>query len=86
MELTSIEMLTKELESLKPPIAETQVLMKRAGEDREQDNKELKTARGDPWRITGLRLIVMATDKWPRQGLRPERYGLRPKQPARLKA
>merc|ERR1712060_629377 len=39
----SIETLTKEIDTLKSEIAEMQVQLKRAGEDREKENKEFQT-------------------------------------------
>merc|ERR1719473_1619214 len=47
-DLTStIEQLTKAIETLKAEIAEMQVQLKRAGEDREQENKEFQTTVAD---------------------------------------
>merc|ERR1719473_1016851 len=47
-DLTStIETLTSEIETLKAEIAEMQVQLKRAGEDREQENKEFQTTVAD---------------------------------------
>merc|ERR1719473_1245034 len=47
-DLTStIDTLTTELETLKSEIAEMQVQLKRAGEDREQENKEFQTTVAD---------------------------------------
>jgi len=43
----TIESLTKEIESLKAEIAEMQVQLKRAGEDREKENKEFQLAVTD---------------------------------------
>merc|ERR550514_859950 len=47
-DLTStIDTLTKEIETLKAEIAEMQVQLKRAGEDREKENKEFQTTVAD---------------------------------------
>merc|ERR1719191_1081423 len=47
-DLTSqIDMLAKEIEVLKAEVAELQVQMKRAGEDREKENKEFQTTVAD---------------------------------------
>merc|ERR1712156_1162324 len=46
LEMT-IETLTEEIEKLKGEIAEMQVQMKRAGEDREKENKEFQTTVAD---------------------------------------
>jgi len=47
-DLTStIDMLAKEIETLKAEVAEMQVQMKRAGEDREKENKEFQTTVAD---------------------------------------
>merc|ERR1719329_1892665 len=47
-DLTSqIDMLAKEIEVLKADVAELQVQMKRAGEDREKQNKEFQTTVAD---------------------------------------
>merc|ERR1712066_614462 len=46
LELT-IKTLTEEIESLKAEIAEMQVQLKRAGEDREKENKEFRTSVAD---------------------------------------
>merc|ERR1712066_212943 len=46
LEMT-IEALTEEIESLKAQIAEMQVQLKRAGEDREKENKEFRTSVAD---------------------------------------
>merc|ERR1719203_1080024 len=43
----SIETLTKEIDTLKSEIAEMQVQLKRAGEDREKENKEFQTTVAD---------------------------------------
>merc|ERR1719380_347875 len=43
----TIETLTKEIEVLKAEIAELQMQMKRAGEDREKQNKEFQTVVAD---------------------------------------
>merc|ERR1719473_758852 len=43
----TIETLTSELETLKSEIAEMQVQLKRAGEDREKENKEFQTTVAD---------------------------------------
>merc|ERR1712187_329032 len=43
----SIEQLTKEIDTLKSEIAEMQVQLKRAGEDREKQNKEFQTTVAD---------------------------------------
>jgi len=43
----SIEALTKAIETLKAEIAEMQVQLKRAGEDREKENKEFQTTVAD---------------------------------------
>jgi len=43
----TIEKLTKEIEVLKAEVAELQVQMKRAGEDREKENKEFQVAVAD---------------------------------------
>merc|ERR1712157_426038 len=46
LEMT-IEELTKAIDGLKAEIAEMQVQLKRAGEDREKDNKEFQTVVAD---------------------------------------
>merc|ERR1719195_2227771 len=46
LEMT-IKALTEAIEKLKPEIAEMQVQMKRAGEDREKENKEFQTTVAD---------------------------------------
>merc|ERR1719213_456534 len=43
----TIDMLAKEIETLKAEVAEMQVQMKRAGEDREKENKEFQTTVAD---------------------------------------
>merc|ERR1719178_575008 len=43
----TVDSLTKELEVLKADVADLQVQMKRAGEDREKQNKEFQTVVAD---------------------------------------
>merc|ERR1719162_1524216 len=56
----TIETLTKEIEGLKAEIAEMQLQLKRAGEDREVENKEFQLTVADQ-RAT-QKLLVAALD------------------------
>jgi len=59
---STIDQLTKAIDTLKSEVSEMQVQMKRAGEDREKENKEFQTTVADQ-RAT-QKLTARTADKW----------------------